>query len=327
MTSEGGGAIAFPVMTLVFNIAPSVARDFSLMIQSCGMTAAAFTIFYMRIYLEWKAIILCSLGGVGGMIFGLHIIDPIFTPPQKKMGFVSIWFSFAFALFLLNRYHKRKTFSSIPDPKLWKAIVLIITGFLGGIFSAFSGSGVDICSFSILTLLFRVTEKTATPTSVVLMAANTCVGFFWRAVILQDVSQDAWDFMVVCVPIVVIGAPLGSVLGSHFHRQLLAALIYIIDTSALIGAFVLVKQTPSLVGTAIGIIVGGFIFFFILTKLGNKLMESIDETENGQFGSMSNKYKLNAHDNKAFENGFVSKADQSGNTPGILNVETVTERF
>jgi uncharacterized membrane protein YfcA len=27
-TSEGGGAVAFPVMTLLFNIAPSIARDF-----------------------------------------------------------------------------------------------------------------------------------------------------------------------------------------------------------------------------------------------------------------------------------------------------------
>jgi uncharacterized membrane protein YfcA len=35
-TSEGGGAIAFPVMTLALGITPSVARDFSIMIQSCG---------------------------------------------------------------------------------------------------------------------------------------------------------------------------------------------------------------------------------------------------------------------------------------------------
>jgi hypothetical protein len=33
--------------------------------------------------------------------------------------------------------------------------VLLVTGFVGGIFSALCGSGVDICSFSILSLLFR----------------------------------------------------------------------------------------------------------------------------------------------------------------------------
>ena len=37
MTSEGGGAVAFPVMTLALGIKPAVARDFSLMIQSCGI--------------------------------------------------------------------------------------------------------------------------------------------------------------------------------------------------------------------------------------------------------------------------------------------------
>ena len=55
-----------------------------------------------------------------------------------------------------------------------------ISGIVGGAFSALAGSGVDICSFSVLCLLFRVSEKVATPTSVVLMAINTCVGFFWR---------------------------------------------------------------------------------------------------------------------------------------------------
>jgi uncharacterized membrane protein YfcA len=35
-TAEGGGAVAFPVMTLVLHLTPSVARDFSFMIQCCG---------------------------------------------------------------------------------------------------------------------------------------------------------------------------------------------------------------------------------------------------------------------------------------------------
>ncbi|KAJ7335985.1 hypothetical protein OS493_013351 [Desmophyllum pertusum] len=157
-----------------------VARDFSLMLQSCGMTAATFTIIWMRVQLEWNSIILCSLEEIVGMVIGLEFIDPNLTPSQKKIGFVCVWFSFAFALFLLNRYHKRKTYKTIPDFKMWKLIVLLHTGFIGGIFSAISGSGLDICSFSILTLLFRITEKTATPTSVVLMAGNSLVGFYWR---------------------------------------------------------------------------------------------------------------------------------------------------
>ena len=54
--------MAFPIMTLVFGIPPPVARDFSYMIQSVGMTAAAFTILWMKVQVEWKSIIYCTIG-------------------------------------------------------------------------------------------------------------------------------------------------------------------------------------------------------------------------------------------------------------------------
>ncbi|XP_066030728.1 uncharacterized protein [Pocillopora verrucosa] len=276
MTSEGGGSVAFPVMTLAFGIAPAVARDFSLMIQSCGMIAAAFTIFWMHVQLEWHSLTLCSLGGIFGMIIGLEFIDPNLTPPQKKIGFVCVWFAFAFALFLLNRFHKRKTYRTIPEFKLWKLIVLLLTGFIGGGFSAIAGSGVDVCSFSVLTLLFRVSEKTATPTSVILMAGNTVVGFYWRQVIQQAVSAEAYYYLAVCVPIVVLGAPVGSVIGSHFHRQILASLNYILDTVALITAYAIVPLTKALIVASVGIIALGFLFFGLIAYAGQRIMEGVE---------------------------------------------------
>ena len=69
-TSEGGASIAFPVMTLAFGITPVIARDFSLMIQSVGMTSASFTIWYMNILAEKNTIFYVSLGGVVGIIVG-----------------------------------------------------------------------------------------------------------------------------------------------------------------------------------------------------------------------------------------------------------------
>ena len=32
------------------------------------------------------------------------------------------------------------------------------------------------------------------------------------------VEEEAWGYLIVCVPIVVIFAPLGSIISSHFHR-------------------------------------------------------------------------------------------------------------
>ncbi len=282
MTSEGGGAIAFPVMTLALKISPAVARDFSLMIQSCGMSAAAFTIAFMRVTLEMHSLVLCSLGGAAGCIFGLHVVDPNVSAAGKKMSFVSIWFAFASVLIFLNRYHKRPTFKTIQDFNWWKGLCLFAAGFLGGIFTSFAGSGLDICSFSILTLLFRISEKVATPTSVILMAGNTLVGFYWRGVMIHGISQDAWEYLFVCLPIVVFGAPIGSVLGSHFHRLVLAALVIIIDIIALVSGFAIVRPlTPALIGSSIAFIVGFFGIFMGLTAAGQRLLASREEKNPG----------------------------------------------
>jgi len=59
------------------------------------------------------------------------------------------------------RQHKRKTFDEIPDFGTWQAIVLILNGFIGGTFTGFAGSGVDICSTAVLSLLFRYSNYKA----------------------------------------------------------------------------------------------------------------------------------------------------------------------
>uniref|UniRef100_A0A914BW24 Membrane transporter protein n=1 Tax=Acrobeloides nanus TaxID=290746 RepID=A0A914BW24_9BILA len=131
MTSEGGGAVAFPVMTFLLHIKPEDARDFSLMIQSFGMTMASFTILFMRVKVEWRSIVFVSIGAIPGSIFGLEFLDNKFSAEQKKMFFVSIWSSFAVALWILNREYKRKTFDHIPNFSPYKAFVLLATGFVG----------------------------------------------------------------------------------------------------------------------------------------------------------------------------------------------------
>lgn len=274
MTSEGGGAIAFPVMTLALNVAPAVARDFSLMIQACGMTAAAFSIFWMGVKVEKHSLFFCSTGALFGMIFGLEVVEAALDPATKKLGFVSIWASFSFALFLVNREHKRVTYDTIPNFGIWEAVVLLFTGFLGGIFSALAGSGVDICSFSVICLLFRISEKIATPTSVILMAINTCVGFYWRELMMNGVEEEAWEYLSVCVPIVVFFAPMGSLVASHFHRQALAALVYITDLMALVTALVVIPMLPDgnphRVILVVCLIVGGFCVFGLIALAGRQ---------------------------------------------------------
>ncbi|GAW85274.1 hypothetical protein bplSymb_SCF00502P012 [Bathymodiolus platifrons methanotrophic gill symbiont] len=56
-TSEGGGAIAFPIFTKVLQISPADAKVFSLAIQSVGMVAASIAIIMMRVQVLWRVIV------------------------------------------------------------------------------------------------------------------------------------------------------------------------------------------------------------------------------------------------------------------------------
>ncbi|KAG7171442.1 putative Sulfite exporter TauE/SafE-containing protein 3 [Homarus americanus] len=198
---------------------PRGGLDLSMSLQANGMTAATFSIFFMNVHIERHALLFSLLGSSAGVIFGLEVVDPILTSSMKKMGFVSIFFAFAFALFLINWDHKRRTFNSIPDLNWWKRLLIIAFAFIGGIFTSFSGSGADICMFSLLTLFFKISEKVATPTSVVLMAMTSMVCWWWRFLVTQTMPLESWEYLLVVFPIVTVGAPFGALAGTHFHRM------------------------------------------------------------------------------------------------------------
>lgn len=298
MTSEGGGAVAFPVMTLAFRISPVTARDFSVLIQSCGMSAASFTILFMKIQCEWRALALSSAGGVLGLIIGLDYFDRMFDSVTKKMGFVSIWFAFSSVLLFLIIMRKGRVYNRIQRLNFLKALIVATAGFIGGVFTALVGNGLDICTFSVLTLLFRVSEKVATPTSVILMATNSAVAVVWRGVMANDISLETFEFLAVCLPVVVLGAPLGSVLGSHFHRNVLAMLVIVLDTVALVTAFIVIPQTTSIILMSGALVVGGIGLFSIIAYVGRTIHAHDDKNgdDNGEVRGDAETTNNNADD-------------------------------
>lgn len=155
-TSVGGAAVAFPVMTLVFDISPTVARDFALMIQTVGMLSAAFAIWYQRILVDWPCIFWCTLGGMLSTPAGLtalHFAGGL-PPPIAKTIFLSSWLAFAVALALLNFQRGRQTHRVTPYPQgpadiRWKSRVYLVAGLLGGLLTVVSGSGMDLAAFAV----------------------------------------------------------------------------------------------------------------------------------------------------------------------------------
>lgn len=226
-TSEGGGAVAFPVFTKLFDIEPQDAKVFSFLIQSMGMTMAGLFIVLKKIPVLWNVIIAALAGGIVGLISGeLFLVIP---NPYPKLLFTFIAGIFAFFL-IYNRWgipdNPVKAFSLKDDHNL---LIILFTGFLGGMVASVVGVGIDMLVFIVLTLLFGIDEKISTPTTVVLMGLLSVAGFIWHAGIVADVNPDVWRYWMSCVPIVIFGAPLGSWVCSKIGRdQLIWFLLFLI---------------------------------------------------------------------------------------------------
>lgn len=226
-TSEGGGAVAFPVFTKLFDIEPRDAKVFSFFIQSFGMTMAGLFIYLKRIPVLWNVVAAALAAGIAGLAVGeLYLVIP---NPYPKLLFTFIAGIFAFFL-IYNRW-------GIPDNPLKDfrftsrndLLVILATGFLGGLVASVVGVGIDMLIFIVLTLLYGIDEKISTPTTVVLMGLLSVAGFIWHAGITADVNPDVWRYWMSCVPIVIFGAPLGAWVCSKIGRdQLIWFLLFLI---------------------------------------------------------------------------------------------------
>ena len=203
-TSEGGGAVAFPVFTKALHISPQDAKVFSLAIQSVGMTAASLLIIVMGLRVEWQVIRWASLAGVPGIIIGAALLAPALPPSVIKMSFTVMVSSFAFTLFALNR-GIRLCHDRLPNPGRREQGLVMLAGFLGGLMSGMVGNGIDIVTFSLMVLLFHISEKVATPTSVILMAINSLVGFALHAFVVGGFTPQVQAYWIAAIPVVVIG--------------------------------------------------------------------------------------------------------------------------
>lgn len=268
-SSEGGGAIAYPVMTILFDISPDVARNFSFSIQSVGMTFAAIWILLSGIKIEKTYLLLAGSGGFFGIIFGSYFIIPLISPGYAKMMFVSFWLSFGLALFVVNYVKENNSVQSLPGLGFKQKGELISIGVIGGIFSSIFGNGIDICTFSYVVLKYGLSEKVATPTSVILMASNAIVGFILHLFFLDTFDAEAFNYWLVCIPVVVFGAPLGAFVINQVGRKKIATLLILIIVIQFITAIFVVKPDIQLILFSFIVFLLGLFLFFVLTNKKN----------------------------------------------------------
>lgn len=222
-TPAGGAAVAFPVFTKSLNVGSSDARTFGLMIQSVGMTMASLFIVVRGIPIDWRIIRWGSAAGCLGLILGALTLSDLGDIP--RIVFTSITTTFGIALLSLHWFLRQKHDLQDLSWKMRQKLHFAGIGFVGGVISSMTGSGVDMVLYIVMTLGYGMAERLAVPTTVVCMAIVSVAGFFTHQVLLADISPSVWGYWVVCAPIVAIGAPFGAWVVSKISRDLLIGMI------------------------------------------------------------------------------------------------------
>jgi hypothetical protein len=68
-------------------------------------------------------------------------------------------------------------------------------------------------------------------------------GLLWRQFVHDDgLEPEAWVYASVVVPIVVTMSPVGALISSYLHRQVIASFLYVLDTVAIVSIVIVLSH-------------------------------------------------------------------------------------
>jgi uncharacterized membrane protein YfcA len=240
-TSEGGGAVGFPVLTKVLAVPADQARLFSFAIQSVGMGCATISIVRNRVPLEWQAIRFGAPAAMIGVFFSCIFLAPHLQGPTVRLTFTAILVGLALALWLSLRHAPdRRDRISLELFGTGERLALLGAGLLGGLLSGLAAVGENTIMFTLLVLGFRVCERVVTPTTVVLLTLVSWTAFATHVLVMGDFNGLAVDMWLAAVPVVAIGAPTGALICTRLSRLVIVRILYVLITVEFISTLLLV---------------------------------------------------------------------------------------
>jgi uncharacterized membrane protein YfcA len=241
-TSEGGGAVAFPVLTKVLGVPAAEARLFAFAIQTVGMGCATISIVRNRVPLEWRAIRYGAPPAMLAVFLSCLLIAPLLEATTVRLLFTSILVGLAIALWTSRRFSPGRR--SHIEPFGWREVVAIVAaGVLGGLLSGLAAVGENTIMFVLLVLALRVSERVVTPTTVVLMTIVSVTGFATHALVMGDFHGQGVDMWLAAVPVVAFGAPTGALLATRMSRNAIVRILYSLIALELVTTLLIVPMS------------------------------------------------------------------------------------
>jgi uncharacterized membrane protein YfcA len=255
-TSEGGGAVGFPVLTKVLAVPADQARLFAFAIQSVGMGSATISIVRNRVPMEWRAIRFGAPAAMVGVFVSCLFLAPRLQGGTVRLLFTAILAGMGLALCISRRFApNRRDWIELCGPG--EHVALVGAGLVGGLLSGLGGVGENTIMFALLVLGFRVCERVVTPTTVVLLTIVTVTGFATHALVMDDFRGPVVDMWLAAVPVVAVGAPAGALLCTRMSRDVIVRILYVLISVEFISTLLLVPM-PGGQGIIFGIAIVTF---------------------------------------------------------------------
>jgi uncharacterized protein len=215
-TPLGGGTVAFPFLVLVFHQPAKLGRNFGFAIQALGMTSALIFMFCRRLPIQVKLLFWNSVGAAIGLVCGTLLVQPLVSDKIAKLLFASLWMSFGVLTIVKNREFCALDQKPFLDTGACIQFGLTV-GIIGGLAAALIGVGLDMLTYVALVLLFRSDLKLAIPAAVCSMALASILALGLHLA-LGDVEPEVFFNWLAAAPIVVFGAPAGTLLVTILPR-------------------------------------------------------------------------------------------------------------
>lgn len=262
-TFLGGGAVAFPAMTKILGADAHMAKNFSLAIQSVGMTSASIYIVTRIKNLSFDFMAWYLGSAALGILTSLALLQNVFTSNDLRIGFTLFIFCFLIIYLWTVRFQDGLPHSEIKIRHYDHALIFIC-GLVGGLVSGLLGSGADLFAFCLLTLYFRVDIKLATQMSVMIMAFISILGIGGQALLFDGIEADVWSLWYLAAPVVLFGAPLGAIFCRRIPSHHLVLFITGIVLLELLTSFWLVPIAPERIVYYLAVLFFSILFLFFL---------------------------------------------------------------
>lgn len=248
-TPQGGGAVAFPVFTKLLGVDAADAATFSLSIQAIGMGSAAAIIALTRRAVDTAALKLTVPAAIVGYLVGVALFSVVALPSAYTKVFFTLAVVAAGAATVMTRRRdvvEQRSSASFDRRSVRHAVLAVAA--VGGLASSLFGSGADIAVYLLLTIVLGVRPGIGVATSVITMAAVSVTGLavslltgaLSTAVVAGQ--TDIFGMWLAAVPVVVIGAPIGSWFASRVSPHILAFFIAALAALELVSTALFLEQ-------------------------------------------------------------------------------------